>query len=178
MTDDALREAATVLRGQARDHIGVAQDGLHHSCVHIDQRRLQKMQSMRGGFLVPNTVGGNFATLAEEHKAVGAVPVLDKVQSLVNFPPVGLRAQVAAQEYRLNGAAKLRQRLVGGAGSNTRAGPGRFSQPPIRGLFHRTATLDDWTAEGDPVEEIVEGLDFGGFRSDGLPCLRLQEAFS
>ena len=56
------------------------------------------MQSMGCGFLILHAVGGNLSTLAKEDKAIGAVPILDNVQPLVNFPTERLRAQVSAQK--------------------------------------------------------------------------------
>ena len=40
---------------------------------------------MGSGFLISHTVGGDLTALAEEHKAVGAVPVLHDVQPFVDF---------------------------------------------------------------------------------------------
>ncbi len=69
---------------------------------------------MGSGFLIPYAVGGNLTALAKEHKAVGAVPILNNVQPLVDFSTERLRTQVETQEYCLDGTAKLRERLVRG----------------------------------------------------------------
>ena len=38
-------------------------------------------------------------------------------------------------------------------------------------LLDRVAALHHRAAEGDPIEEVVEGLDLGGFAADGAPDL-------
>ena len=59
------------------------------------------MERMRGNFLISHTVGGNFAALPEEHKAVSAVPIFHDIQPFVDFPAESFRAQIAAQKNRL-----------------------------------------------------------------------------
>lgn len=77
----------------------------------LDKRRLQQMQREGGDFLLVNPVGRDFTALAEEDEAVGAIPVFDDIESLVDFSTECLLSKIAAQEYRLNRAARLRKSL-------------------------------------------------------------------
>jgi hypothetical protein len=61
------------------------------------------------------SVAAEFTAPGEEHEVVGAVPVLDDVEAVVDFPPQSLVVQIAAQEDGLDGLAELGQ----GFGSRT-----------------------------------------------------------
>ena len=60
------------------------------------------------------SVAAEFTAPGEEHEVVGAVPVLDDVEAVVDFPPQSLVVQIAAQEDGLDGLAELGQGFVGG----------------------------------------------------------------
>jgi len=51
---------------------------------------------MRGNLLVGNPVRGYFSALAKEDEAIGAVPVLDNVQTLVDLTPEGFEAKMGS----------------------------------------------------------------------------------
>jgi len=64
--------------------------------------------------LLVAAVAGDLAALAEQDEVVGTVPVLDDVQTLVDFASEGGRAQVATEKDRPARLAELGQCLVGG----------------------------------------------------------------
>jgi hypothetical protein len=63
--------------------------------------------------LLVATVGTDLAALAVQDEAVGAIPVLDNIESVVDLATKCLEVQVPTQKDRLDGFAQLAERLVG-----------------------------------------------------------------
>jgi hypothetical protein len=72
------------------------------------------VQRGHGQFLLVEAVGRDLPALAVEDELVGAVPVLDDVQPLVDLAPPCLGGEIPAQEDGLDRLPELGQRLVGG----------------------------------------------------------------
>ena len=75
--------------------------------VDAGKRSLNELERQRRNLLVPDPVGRDLATLAEEHEAVRAVPVPDLVQALVDLAAEALEPDMAAEEDRLDGEHRL-----------------------------------------------------------------------
>ena len=71
------------------------------------------MQRQHGDFLVLQAVARNLAALAEEDEPVGAVPVLDDIQTFMDLPAQRLGVQVAAEKDRLDRLAQFGERSIG-----------------------------------------------------------------
>ena len=82
---------------------GAGEDLLDHEGVHVDHAVLQQVQAEHAQLLVLAAVAGELAPAGEENEVVGAVPVLDDVQPVVDLAPERLVVQVAAQEDRFHG---------------------------------------------------------------------------
>ncbi len=63
---------------------------------HTTVRCLQKMQRERRDLLFVNAIGCHFATLDEEDKHVGAVPVFNDLESFMDFSAEDFLPQIAA----------------------------------------------------------------------------------
>jgi len=79
-------QAALVLGVEHGGPVGVGEHVLEHEGVHVDQGGLQDPQAQHGRLLLVAAVGGDVAALAIEDHAVGAVPGLHDVQTLVDLP--------------------------------------------------------------------------------------------
>jgi hypothetical protein len=67
--------------------IGLGQDTLDHQGVDVDKADLQKVERQHGEFLVLQVVGSDLTAFAVEDEAIGPVPVLDDVETFLNFAP-------------------------------------------------------------------------------------------
>ena len=89
--------------GQPPFPLGPGEHLLDHEGVHVDHAVLQQVQAEHAQLLVLAAVAGELAPAGEEDEVVGAVPVLDHVQPIVDLAPERLVMQVAAQEGRFHG---------------------------------------------------------------------------
>ena len=58
---------------------------LQHEGVDVNHAILEQMQREHADFMVLATTADHFASAGEEDEVVGAVPLLDDVQALVDF---------------------------------------------------------------------------------------------
>ena len=63
----------------------IIKNALQHQAIDVDQGRLQQVQRQNRELLILKTVGCDLATLAEKDEAVGAIPIFDNVETLVDF---------------------------------------------------------------------------------------------
>ena len=68
--------------GWVREHL------LNQQGVDVDQTDLKQMQAEHGDFLQDHLTGGEVTTLSiEEDEVIGAIPVLNDIQTLLNLLP-------------------------------------------------------------------------------------------
>ena len=108
------RERVQVAWGEAPLPLGPGEDLLDHEGVDVNHAVLQQVQAKHADFLVLATVAGELAAAGKEDEVVGAVPMLDHVQPVIDLAPERLVMQVATQEDRFDRLPKLCQSLVGG----------------------------------------------------------------
>jgi hypothetical protein len=111
---DQRRQAAQILRHHLRPPGLLGEDALDHQRVDQDQGVLHEGHAQDGHLLIIEAIGRDLATLAVIDEAVGAVPVLDDLQALMDLAADRLIAQVAAKEDRLDRLAEFGERRVGG----------------------------------------------------------------
>ena len=86
--DVAIKErgdAAKVLSIETARPCRFGQDLLDHEGVDVDEGDLQQMKRKHTDLLVVCAVRGHLAPFAEEDEIVGAVPVFDDVEALVDL---------------------------------------------------------------------------------------------
>ncbi len=93
---------------------GLCEDALDEQGVEVHERGLQKVQGEHRGLLVFAVGAGELAVLAVEDDGVGAVPVLDDLEAVVDLAPQRGVGEVVADERGADGAAEFLERLVGG----------------------------------------------------------------
>src|SRR5512144_2219124 len=71
------------------------------------------MECEHRGFLIFDPVRRHFTTFAKEDEPIGAIPVLDDVQPLMNFTAEGFGPEIVAKKDRLDHLAEFSERLVG-----------------------------------------------------------------
>jgi hypothetical protein len=71
------------------------------------------VQAQHGDLLILDPVGGELAAAAVEDEAVGAVPVLDDVEALVDLAAKGQAVQVATKKGGAQRLAELDEGPVG-----------------------------------------------------------------
>ncbi len=139
---------------------------LQHQRVDIDQADLEQMEAQHRQFLVLQLVCRHLAPFAEEDEAVGAVPVLDHVQSLLVPLGAHLACEIAAEENRLADFAQLGQGLVGrvlqfsaGEAAQDRFRFGR-AQAQGRGVLDHLVVLpaDQVPADGSGENRLEMGI--------------------
>lgn len=65
----------------------LVQDSLDHERVDVNQADLQEMQRQHGDLLILNSIRGDFAAPPVQDEIVAIVPVLDHLQTAVDFAP-------------------------------------------------------------------------------------------
>lgn len=80
--------------------------------VDVDQANLQQVQAKHRRFLIFQLVRRNLAPPAVKDEAVGAVPVLDHIQPLVDFAPQRFQAQIVADKDGPIDLAQFEEGLV------------------------------------------------------------------
>jgi len=81
---------------RAREHL------LQHEGVHKYHAVLQQVQVEHAQLVVVGSIAAELAAAAEEHEVVGAVPVLDHVQPVVDLAPKRLVREVRTQKAGLD----------------------------------------------------------------------------
>jgi len=87
--------------------LGPGEHLLDHEGVHVDHAVLQQVQAEHAQLLVLAPVAGHLAAAGEEDEVIGAVPLLDDVQPIVDLAPERLVGEVAGQESCLHSLSKL-----------------------------------------------------------------------
>ena len=105
-------DAAKVLSIETARPCRFGQDLLDHEGVDVDEGDLQQMKRKHTDFLVVCAVRGHLAPFTEEDEIVGAVPVFDDVEALVDITSKLQRSEVAAQENCLLSFAEFCERTV------------------------------------------------------------------
>jgi len=82
---DQWRQAAEIVRRHARQPSRLRQHALEHESVDVHQADLEQMQREHRQLLFVEAIGADLTALAVEDEAVGAVPVLDDVQAIMNL---------------------------------------------------------------------------------------------
>src|SRR5271165_1439747 len=72
-----------------------SRDVKKHEGVDVNHAILEQMQCEHADFMVLATIAGHFASTGEEDEVVGAVPLLDDVQALVDFAAEVFTAKVS-----------------------------------------------------------------------------------
>ena len=86
---------------------GLGQDTLNHQGVDVDKADLQQVECQHGEFLVLQVVGSDLTAFAVEDEVVGSVPVLDDVETFLNFAPQRFGVEVATQKNRFERLAQF-----------------------------------------------------------------------
>jgi hypothetical protein len=113
MLPDQRGQGAEISRGEFAWPVRLGQNLLQHEGVDVHHAVLEKMQVEHADLVILSAVADHFAATGEENEVIGAVPLLDDVQTFVDLPAECLAVKVLAQEDGLHGPAKLREGLVG-----------------------------------------------------------------
>ena len=73
---------------------------------------MKTMQRQNRNFLIFETIGSDFATLAKKDKGVGAVPVLHNIKTFVDFSSELFRIQIVTEENSYRRLTKFHQCLI------------------------------------------------------------------
>jgi len=92
----------------------LSQNFLDHQRVGVDHAVLDRMQREHTDFVVLPAVACHLASACEEHELGRAVPLLDNIQALIDFPAQRFVVQVASQEDGFDGLAEFGKCLIGG----------------------------------------------------------------
>jgi|SRR5690348_9050446 len=79
----------------------------------VDKADLEQMKRQRRQLLLVQAVGGKLTAAAIENKAIGAVPVFDHIEALVDLASQCLGFQKFAQKDGFDRAPQFKKRLVG-----------------------------------------------------------------
>ena len=112
VTVDQRRDAAKVLRVESAGPCRFSQDLLDHEGVDVDEGELQEMKREHADLLVIGAVGSHLAAFPEEDEVVGAVPVLDDIETSVDLAPEVQRPKIATKEDGLLCFAEFGERTV------------------------------------------------------------------
>jgi hypothetical protein len=66
--------------------MGLGENLLKHEGVDEDHAVLKQVQAEHADLLILAPIAGELAASGEEHEVIGAVPVLDDVEPIVDFP--------------------------------------------------------------------------------------------
>ena len=148
--------------GGAEDQVAVFVEGLlDHEGVDVDEGGLEEVEAEDGDFLVFAAVGGDVTAFAVVDEPVRGVPVLNDVESFVDFASEFEAGEVVADEYGAAGFAEFAERPVGrvrdvGAGESAQDLFGISGPEPDRGCVadHLVVLLGDEI----PVDRAVRGV--------------------
>ena len=76
----------------------LAENLLDHEGIHVDHRRLQKMQGEDGYFVIVTTIGHQFVAISVEDEVVHPIPALYDIESGIDFAAQFFIAEIPAQE--------------------------------------------------------------------------------
>jgi hypothetical protein len=67
-------------------HFGCANTLLEHERIYVEHAVLQEVKRQDADLVILASIARQLATSGEEDKIVGTVPLLDHVQSFIDFP--------------------------------------------------------------------------------------------
>ena len=114
VTVDERHEPSEVFGRHPPPPIFLAEHTLNHQRIDIHHRVLQQMQRQHRHLLVFSAMRREFVPCANKNEVVGAVPVLDDIESFLNLTSQFEKPEIAAQKDRPTGLAQLDQRFIGG----------------------------------------------------------------
>lgn len=85
MLPDQWGEGAQIPGSDFSRPLRLRQHLLQHEGVDVNHAVLEQMQREHADFMILATIADHFASAGEEDEVVGAVPLLDDVQALVDF---------------------------------------------------------------------------------------------
>ena len=110
---DQRRQGAEISHGESPRPLLLRQYLLQHEGIDVDHAVLEKMQSEHADLVILTAIADHLPAAREEDEVVGAVPLFDDVQALVDLAAKWLAVQVSAQEDGLHRPAELRESPVG-----------------------------------------------------------------
>lgn len=113
MLPDERGQGAEIPGGHFPAPMRPGQNLLQREGVYVHNTVLQEMQAQHTDLLVLAAVAGEFSAAREEQEVIGAVPLLDDVQSFANLAVKGFAVKVPAEEDGFDGLAQLGKCLVG-----------------------------------------------------------------
>ena len=120
MLPDQRSQGAEIPCGDFSGPLGLSQNLLQHESVDVHHAILEQMQREHTDLVILAAIAGHFAMAGEEDEIVGAVPLLDDVQALVDLAAEGLIVKVPAEEDGFDRPAKFGEGLVGDTSSFVR----------------------------------------------------------
>jgi len=99
VTVEQRRQGAQVLPRQTLLPVGLPQHLLSQQRIDVNQAHLEQMQAEQSQLLVRASVGRDLPAATVEDETVGAVPVLNDVQALVNLPPQRFRGRALKERF-------------------------------------------------------------------------------
>ena len=167
MTVDEGHEPSEVFGRHPPPPCFLAEHTLNHQRIAIHHRVLQQMQRQHRHLLVFSAIRSDFAPCANKNEVVGAVPVLDDIESLLNLTSQLSKPEIAAQEDRPTGLAQLDKRLIGGvleiiareaSQDGVRLGG---AQPSRRSVLHHVVVFlgHEVPVDGTPQYGVQIGID-------------------
>jgi hypothetical protein len=85
MTVDEGHECSEIFGRHPPHSFVFAEHPLNHQRIDIHHRVLQQVQRQHRHLLIFSAIGRDLAPFANENEVVGTVPVLDDIESLLNF---------------------------------------------------------------------------------------------
>jgi hypothetical protein len=82
---DQRRDRSKIGRGHSHLPFRLAENALHHERIDVDQAVLEEMKAEHAGLVILVPVADKLAALCEKDEVVGAVPLIDDVEALVNL---------------------------------------------------------------------------------------------
>ena len=92
----------------------LTEHALNHQRIDIHHRVLQQMERQHRHLLFFLAMRSDCAACPSKNEVIGAVPVLDDIESLLNLPSQLDKPEIAAQKDRPTGLAQFDKRLIGG----------------------------------------------------------------
>jgi hypothetical protein len=91
----------------------LCQDLLQHQGIYIHHAILEQMQGEHADFVIFVAIADHFAATGEEDKIVGAIPLLDDIDALVDLAAEVFVVEVPVEEDGLDRLSKFGEGLVG-----------------------------------------------------------------
>ena len=113
MIPDQWGQGAQIPRREFPRPVRLRQYLLQHEGVDVNHAVLKQMQREHADFMILATIADHFASAGEEDEVVGAVPLFDDVQSLVDLATQLRAVKLSAQDHGFDRLAEFSEGLVG-----------------------------------------------------------------